>query len=94
MINEQGLTYITFACGMVFVIDDDEWKTNTHPESKCINAMEVVMRLRDLLMEIEDLALGLPGGIDEEADPMNQSPKDATAHVGGLIWQACQREKA
>lgn len=30
----------------------------------------------------------LPGGIDREADPDDQSPDDMVAHVGGLVWRA------
>ena len=29
----------------------------------------------------------IPSGIDEEADPYNKSPDDATAHIGGLAVQ-------
>ena len=33
----------------------------------------------------------LPGGVDEDADPDNPSPEDATAHIGGLAIRAARR---
>lgn len=31
-----------------------------------------------------------PGGVDEEADPLNLSPQDATAHLAGLAIRAAR----
>lgn len=39
--------------------------------------------ISDALEELENL----PSGIDTEADPEDQSPADATAHTGGLVWR-------
>lgn len=41
--------------------------------------------------EIRELVETLPGGIDYVADLENRSPENATAFVGGLIWQICER---
>ena len=41
----------------------------------------------DLLCTIESLVYDLPGGVDEDADPMDTSPRSMTAHVGGLLLQ-------
>jgi hypothetical protein len=44
-------------------------------------------RYKEILEWVRDVICGLPGGIDEEANPDNPSPEDAVAHLGGLIWQ-------
>ena len=60
------------------------------PHSVCVvrrraewECMILVNKVHDAMVMIQQL----PGGIDENADPMNASPEDATAHVGGLVWQ-------
>lgn len=40
---------------------------------------------------IEHMICNLPSGIDEEADPDDTCPEDATAFQGGLAWQELQR---
>lgn len=49
--------------------------------------LEEIDRLRADLKWIAEMCEQLPSGIDAEADPANESPEDATAFVGGLIWQ-------
>lgn len=44
-------------------------------------------RYRDALLDIEELVRQLPGGVDEDADPADWSPKDISRHIGGLILQ-------
>ncbi len=46
--------------------------------------------IREKLVEAMDLIEQLPSGIDYEADPMDKSPDDMIAHVGGLAWQRLQ----
>lgn len=43
--------------------------------------------LRACLSSVKEYIEQLPSGIDEEADPNDPSPDDASAHIGGLIWQ-------
>ncbi len=40
-------------------------------------------RLDDAMLLLNNC---LPGGIDMEADPNDESPHDTSAHVGGLAW--------
>lgn len=47
-----------------------------------------VKRMRKALKEIRDLARW---HADIDADPEDQSPEDAVAHVNGLIMQICSR---
>ncbi len=47
--------------------------------------------MRDALERIAALAEELPSGIDYTADPGDTSPGDMTAHIGGLIWQECDK---
>ncbi len=44
-------------------------------------------RLRAALEWVGEMIQQLPCGCDEEADPNDTSPADATAHLGGLILQ-------
>jgi len=46
-----------------------------------------VEKLEGTLRSTLDYIEQLPSGIDKEADPMEVCPDDATAHIGGLIWQ-------
>jgi hypothetical protein len=48
-------------------------------------------QMKEALAEIQELSLQLLGGIDYEADPLELSPDNMTAHVGGLIYQICER---
>lgn len=36
---------------------------------------------------MESFVYSFPGGIDEDADPCNQSPEDMVAHMGGLLMK-------
>lgn len=49
-----------------------------------------VAELIEVLEYVKEMIQQLPSGIDENADPNELSPQDATAHVGGLIWQRIQ----
>ena len=42
---------------------------------------------RGEIAEVAILLETLPGGIDYDADPEDESPENAVAHVGGLAWQ-------
>ena len=42
---------------------------------------------KQIINEAIDMLFDLPPGIDTEADPNDQSPYDATAFTGGLIYQ-------
>lgn len=48
---------------------------------------DVLSFVRRIMVMVQDL----PSGIDEDADPEDTSPEDATAHIGGLIWQECNK---
>ena len=50
-----------------------------------------LQKIRETLAEIAALADNLPSGIDYTADPNDTSPEDMTAHIGGLIWQECDK---
>jgi hypothetical protein len=54
-------------------------------------AAERIEQLERAITEIRALTESLPSGVDYEADPGDASPADATAFVGGLIWQICER---
>lgn len=46
-----------------------------------------VVKLRIGIEQAIKFLTELPGGIDYDADASEQSPEDAVAHIGGLIWQ-------
>ena len=48
-------------------------------------ALEERNKLVNYLTDIDDLIMQLPGGIDYDADPEDESPDDAVAHIGGMI---------
>jgi len=53
--------------------------------------MSTNKELLEAVREIKLLVVDLPGGVDYEADLEDTSPEDMTAHIGGLIWQICDR---
>jgi len=50
-----------------------------------------IAKLENAIAEIKRLVYDMPSGIDEKADPLNTSPDDMEGHIGGLIWQICNR---
>lgn len=50
-----------------------------------------VIALEGTLRTVQDLLLTLPGGVDLDADPDNDSPSDMMAHVAGLCVQEIDR---
>ena len=50
-----------------------------------------ICRLRAALCRIQTMIGDLPSGIDEEAREDDPSPADMVAHLGGLIYQVCDR---
>lgn len=36
----------------------------------------------------------IPMGVDYECDPWDTSPRDATAHLGGIAWQSAKKTLA
>lgn len=49
--------------------------------------------LREKLASVLYFIQQLPGGIDEDADPLNTSPDNMFHHIGGLIYQIVKDEK-
>ena len=53
------------------------------------------MKANDKLIEALETQIkywySLPGGVDEDANPDNPSPEDATAHTAGLAVEAARQ---
>ena len=67
------------------------------PDAETILLLRLIadwQRMDDAMRDIRNLIKQLPSGIDEEADPENESPEDAVAHIGGLIWQCASATEA
>ena len=77
-------------CGSYAVNDDPDGVLC----DRCLRDIEIEkLRMENLQLakRIRGLCDSLPSGIDLDADPDDQSPADMTAHIGGLIAQACER---
>ena len=51
----------------------------------CLAAEDRVKELEDALQAVDEALEQNPSGVDDEADPDDPSPEDASAHLCGLI---------
>lgn len=63
----------------------------TDPAAFVATVRTRLTRLETAVQEALDLLDQLPSGIETDADPNDPAPADATAFVGGLIYQALKR---
>ena len=68
-------------CGMV-----DAWHSRAEAYRTANVAAETrIKELEDALRVVDEALEQNPGGVDDDADPDNTSPEDASAHLCGLI---------
>jgi len=86
--DEQGYPVIN---GAVFIIIDRmRWYSETFALATVKRAEEAEERSKALetaLREVDGMLDAFPAGVDEDANPDDQTPEDAESHTAGLIRQ-------
>ena len=70
------------------IVNDDgrtEWEVMDSDEVE--RRLNVHEQLVKALRDTQELLAQMPGGLDEEADPADESPEDAARHVASLAWK-------